>query len=215
MSNTASRRSTMTLFSHSNNIYSHQVRIVLAEKGVQYDLVEVEPNKECIELLDYNPYGVLPTLVDRELVLYNSAIILEYLDERFPHPPLMDVFPVQRAHTRLFLYRIVKDWYSQVEAIIANPGDMRLKKELADTLLSNTEAVSSFQYFLSDEFSLFDCYVAPMLWRLPELGVVLEGNVAKDWKRYQNLVFERSSFRESLTNDEINQRNIALEGLAK
>ena len=176
MSNTASRRSTMTLFSHSNNIYSHQVRIVLAEKGVQYDLVEVEPNKECIELLDYNPYGVLPTLVDRELVLYNSAIILEYLDERFPHPPLMDVFPVQRAHTRLFLYRIVKDWYSQVEAIIANPGDM---------------------------------------WRLPELGVVLEGNVAKDWKRYQNLVFERSSFRESLTNDEINQRNIALEGLAK
>ena len=215
MSNTASRRSTMTLFSHSNNIYSHQVRIVLAEKGVQYDLVEVEPNKECIELLDYNPYGVLPTLVDRELVLYNSAIILEYLDERFPHPPLMDVFPVQRAHTRLFLYRIVKDWYSQVEAIIANPGDMRLKKELADTLLSNKEDVSSFQYFLSDEFSLFDCYVAPILWRLPELGVVLEGNVAKDWKRYQNLVFERSSFRESLTNDEINQRNIALEGLAK
>ena len=79
MSNAASRRSTMTLFSHSNNIYSHQVRIVLAEKGVQYDLVEVEPNKECLELLDYNPYRLLPSLVDRDITLFNYLIFLEYM----------------------------------------------------------------------------------------------------------------------------------------
>lgn len=212
MSNTSSRRAAMTLFSHSNNIYSHQVRIVLAEKGVQYDLVEIEPHKETTEFLDYNPYGVLPTLVDRELVVYNAAIILEYLDERFPHPPLMEVFPVQRARTRVFLYRIVKDWYSIIEKIYANPSDRNLKKELADILLTNTDAVSSNQYFLSDEFSLIDCYIAPILWRLPELGIKLEGSAAKDWNRYQNLIFERPSFRESLTNDEINQRIIAIEG---
>ena len=93
----ANKRSVMTLFSHVNDIYSHQTRIVLAEKGVSVDITLVDPNNLPEDLLDLNPYGTVPTLVDRELVLYQSHIIMEYLDERFPHPPLMPVYPVSRV----------------------------------------------------------------------------------------------------------------------
>lgn len=210
MVNVSNKHSAMTLFSHPNNIYSHQVRMVLAEKKIQYELIELDSERATMELYNYNPYGQVPTLVDRESILYNAAIIIEYLDERYPHPPLMPVYPVTRAQTRIFLYRVVKDWYSLVEKIIEQPNNDFLKKELRDTLLSSVEAVQKTNYFLSNDFSVYDCYIAPLLWRLPELGIVLDGYGSDDWKRYSDLVFESQTFKESLTNAEINKRHISL-----
>ena len=107
----ANKRSIMTLFSDTIDIYSHQVRIVLAEKGVGVEISYTDPTKLPEDLMELNPYGTVPTLVDRELVLYKSHIIMEYLDERFPHPPLMPVYPVSRGQSRLMMHRIEQDWY--------------------------------------------------------------------------------------------------------
>jgi RNA polymerase-associated protein len=101
-----SKRSSMTLFSDNTCHYSHRVRLVLAEKGVTVELVESENGAVSPELSELNPYSSMPTLVDRELVLYESKVMMEYLDERFPHPPLLPVYPVARAESRLFVYRI-------------------------------------------------------------------------------------------------------------
>ena len=111
----------MTLFSAPNDPWSHRTRIVLAEKGISIDIVSVEPGKFPEDLLDLNPYHSVPTLVDRDLVLYDSRVIIEYLDERFPHPPLMPVDPVTRAQFRLALYRIERDWYGLVQQIEHDP----------------------------------------------------------------------------------------------
>lgn len=113
----ANRRSVMTLFSSPTCPYSHRTRIVLAEKGINFEVTDVEIDKLPEDLLDLNPYHSVPTLVDRELVLYDSQVIIEYLDERFPHPPLMPVDPVSRAKSRLALHRIDQDWYPQVDEL--------------------------------------------------------------------------------------------------
>ena len=134
------KRSIMTLYSGSTCIYSHQVRIVLAEKGVNYEVLDVDPENKPEDLADLNPYNSVPTLVDRDLVLYEAQIIMEYLDERFPHPPLMPVYPVSRARSRLMIHRIEKDWYSLLK-LIRSPkaGDARkekAKRELRDALIT-------------------------------------------------------------------------------
>src|SRR5215211_4824241 len=135
----SSRRSVMTLFSAPNDPWSHRTRIVLAEKGISIDIVSVEPGRFPEDLLDLNPYHSVPTLVDRDLVLYDSRVIMEYLDERFPHPPLMPVDPVARAQFRLALYRIERDWYS-LAAQIDDPADrkqgQRARKILRDSILA-------------------------------------------------------------------------------
>ena len=143
---------------------------MLAEKGISIDIVSVEPGKLPEDLLDLNPYHSVPTLVDRDLVLYDSRVIIEYLDERFPHPPLMPVDPVTRAQFRLALYRIERDWYALVQQIEQDPdkkNTVKLKKILRDTVLQSTELFKVKPYFLSDEFSLVDATIAPVLWRLP------------------------------------------------
>ena len=114
----ANKRSVMTLFSSASDMYSHQVRIVLAEKGVSVEVELVDEANLPAELIELNPYKTVPTLVDRELALYDSKIIMEYLDERFPHPPLMPVYPVARGNSRLMIYRIEKNWYALAEKVI-------------------------------------------------------------------------------------------------
>src|SRR6202008_729685 len=128
----------MTLFSAPADPGSHRTRIVLAEKGISIDIINVEPGALPEDLLDLNPYHSVPTLVDRDLVLYDSRVIIEYLDERFPHPPLMPVDPVTRAQFRLALYRIERDWYGLVPQVESDPGkknSVRHKKILRDTIL--------------------------------------------------------------------------------
>lgn len=194
------KRSVMTLYSGALDPYSHQVRIVLAEKGVAVDIIDVDENTPCDELLDLNPYNTLPTLLDRELVLYHPRVIMEYLDERFPHPPLLSVYPVNRAKSRLMMYRIERDWYSLMKLILNGSPDESdsSRVELQEGLLALAPVFADKPFFLNDEFSLVDCYIAPLLWRLPQLGIELssEGDPVLE---YANRMFMRSSFQESLS----------------
>jgi RNA polymerase-associated protein len=199
----ANKRSIMTLFSDTIDIYSHQARIVLAEKGVGVEISFTVPDELPEDLLELNPYGTVPTLVDRELVLYNSHIIMEYLDERFPHPPLMPVYPVSRGQSRLTMHRIQNDWYVLAERIMAKKGDLEAtRNELREAFLSLAPLFAETPYFMSEEFSLVDCYLAPLLWRLPALGIELTGTGSKDVKTYMKRIFERPSFIASLTDQE-------------
>ncbi|MDN4502039.1 stringent starvation protein SspA [Alteromonadaceae bacterium BrNp21-10] len=199
----ANKRSIMTLFSDSVDIYSHQVRIVLAEKGVGVEITYVDPSNMPEDLVDLNPYGTVPTLVDRELVLYQSRIIMEYLDERFPHPPLMPVYPVSRGQSRLMMYRIEQDWYSLADQILKGQGNVETaRNELREAILSIAPLFAETPYFMSEEFSLVDCYLAPLLWRLPAFGIEFNGTGSKEIKSYMNRIFERPSFVASLTDQE-------------
>ena len=193
------KRSIMTLYSSALDIYSHQVRIVLAEKGVSVDIFNVDPNQPCEDLSELNPYNSLPTLVDRDLVLYRAMVIMEYLDERFPHPPLLPVYPVSRAKSRLMIYRIERDWYSLLSRIEAD--DASARDELKNSLISLAPVFAEMPYFLNDEFTLVDCCIAPLLWRLPRYGIELP-RTAKSLFQYQNRVFNRESFQVSLTEAE-------------
>jgi len=200
----------MTLFSAPNDPWSHRTRIVLAEKGISIDIVSVEPGKLPEDLLDLNPYHTVPTLVDRDLVLYDSRVIIEYLDERFPHPPLMPVDPVTRAQFRLALYRIERDWYGLAHQIDTEPDkkqSMKLKKILRDTILQSADLFKIKPFFLSDEFSLVDATIAPILWRLPFFEVDLPPT-AQPIVKYASLIFSRSAFRESLSDAEQEMRLI-------
>jgi len=195
----------MTLYSGPTDIDSHQVRIVLAEKGVTVDVLNVNNSQLDEDLLTLNPYGTLPTLVDRDLVLYNVNVIMEYLDERFPHPPLLPVYPIARAKCRLMLYRLEHDWYSLTKMIYSNTTTAVQKEEarksLRNTLITLIPVFSEKPYFLNDEFTLVDCRIAPLLWRLPELEVTLP-NAAKSISKYQERIFVRESFEASLTETE-------------
>jgi len=198
----------MTLFSAPNDPWSHRTRIVLAEKGIGIDIVSVEPGRFPEDLLDLNPYHSVPTLVDRDLVLYDSRVIMEYLDERFPHPPLMPIDPVTRAQFRLALYRIERDWYSLVQQIEQEPDKKqaaKLKKILRDTILQSADLFKVKPYFLSDEFSLVDATIAPVLWRLPHYEIDIPPT-AQALTKYANLVFARPGFRDSLSDVEQEMR---------
>lgn len=200
------KRSIMTLYSQGNDPYSHRVRIVLAEKGVNYDIVNVDTSQRALEeLASYNPYGTIPTLVDRDLVLYKSEIIMEYLDERFPHPPLMPVYPVAKGRTRLMIYRVNHDWYSLMDKILNPEIDTQTveqaRKDLTASLTSITPVFAEMPFFISEEFSLIDCCIAPLLWRLPSLGVKLPKQ-AQAIVNYAERVFKREAFQNSLTDAE-------------
>jgi RNA polymerase-associated protein len=191
----------MTLFSKPTCIHSHRTRLVLAEKNINIEISSVDGPDLPEDLMDLNPYHTVPTLVDRDLVLYDSRVIIEYLDERFPHPPLMPVDPVTRAQFRLALFRIETDWYQFAEQF-DNDGDRKLasksRKMLRESILASVDLFAAKQYFLSDEFSLVDCSIAPILWRLPVYGIELGGQ-AEAIEMYMKRVFERRSFQESLT----------------
>ncbi len=196
----ANRRTVMTLFSGGSDIESHRVRIVLAEKGINVDITEVVTDDLPEDLIDLNPYNTVPTLVDRELVLFEPAVIMEYLDERFPHPPLMAVDPVSRAQSRLMFYRIKKDWDGLLAQACAadTKAAAKARKELRDSLTSIAPLFERHPFFLSEEYSLVDCAMAPLLWRLPSAGVSLRPQ-AKPLLDYAERLFERDSFRRSLT----------------
>ena len=197
----ANRRSVMTLFSKPTCIHSHRTRLVLAEKNINMEISNVDGPDLPEDLMDLNPYHTVPTLVDRDLVLYDSRVIIEYLDERFPHPPLMPVDPVTRAQFRLALFRIESDWYQLAEQFEMD-GDRKIgskpRKLLKESILQSVDLFDAKQYFLSDEFSLVDCSIAPILWRLPVYGIDL-GSQAEPIEMYMKRVFERRSFQESLT----------------
>ena len=193
----------MTLFSDPSSQYSHRVRIVLAEKGVTVDIEDIDSDNVTQEILEANPYGTLPTLVDRDLALYESKVVMEYLDERFPHPPLLPVYPVARAQSRLWIHRVERDWCNLVDGIIANPDSsesMTARKEFQESLISISDIFTEMPFFMSEEFTLVDCCLAAMLWRLPQMGIEIPNTrQTKPLLAYINRLFDRPSFQESLT----------------
>ncbi len=193
----------MTLFSDPTCPYCHRVRMVIAEKRINIEIVDVDAQALPDELMDFNPYGTVPTLVDRDLRLYESLIVMEYLDERFPHPPLLPVDPVGRANARLFIYRIDRDWYDRMRMIrTADAATARqARQELVDSLVAVAPIFAANRFFMSDEFSLVDCCVAPLLWRLPVLELELPA-AASPVTEYAARIFEWPSFRASLTEAE-------------
>jgi len=205
------KRSSMTFFSDSNCHYCHRVRIVLEEKGVSADLVESDSSNPPIEVREINPYGSLPTLIDRDLILYESKVIMEYLDERFPHPPLLPVYPVARAESRLFIYRIERDWSALVDSIFNSRSENVVKKavkELREGVLAISPIFSETPYFMSDEFTLVDCCLAPILWRLPHLGIDIKPTKqSKPLFEYMERLFSRESFIQALSEQESEMRH--------
>ena len=203
----ANRRSVMTLFSSPTSPDSHRVRVVLAEKGITVEIVDVDAANKPEDLIDLNPYNTVPTLVDRELVLYDSRAIMEYLDERFPHPPLMPVDPVSRARSRLALYRIEKDWYELVPALESRGEKTasKARKMLRDSLTAGAEVFAAKPFFLSDEFSLVDAAIVPILWRLERYKIELPRQ-AKPVIQYAERMFARESFKACLSEAEREMR---------
>ena len=207
------KRSSMTFFTDNMSHYSHRVRIVLAEKGVTVDMVEVDGAHPPAELAEVNPYNSVPTLVDRDLVLYESKVMMEYLDERFPHPPLLPVYPVARGASRQYIYRIERDWCVAVDAIVNGTASAKTlekhRKELRESLVAIAPIFGEKPYFMSDEFTLVDCCLAPILWRLPELGIELPNTKqTKPLLAYMDLLFGRESFQESLSEQEKEMREL-------
>ena len=200
MAAVANKRSVMTLYSDPQHIDSHRVRLVLAEKNVTAEIHDVEdpacPPEDVVEL---NPYASLPTLIDRDLGVYDARIAMEYLDERFPHPPLLPVDPVSRAKSRLLQYRIDRDWYGMLNIIVTgSKGAVKARKELKESLVTVIPIFEAMPYFMSEDFSLIDCSIAPLLWRLPMLEIELP-KTAKAIFDYEQRVFDRPAFQESLS----------------
>ena len=207
MTKIANHRSVLTLFSTLACPYCHRVRVVLNEKDISVEIESIDPNNLPEDLLYINPYSSVPTLVDRDLVLYDSRVISEYLDERFPHPPLMPIDPVSRARSRLALFRVETDWYRLLSALEGPDGE---KKQLAsarlrESLIASADVFAAKPFFLSDEYSLVDATIAPILWRLPEYKIELPKEAVAVIK-YADNIFSREGFQNSLTEDEREMR---------
>lgn len=202
-------RNALTLFSAPDCVVCHRVRLVLAAKGVSYELVPVDPNKPPEDLLDLNPYHSVPTLVDRDLVLYSASVVSEYLDERYPHPPLMPVDPLSRARLRLAMLQIEKNWVPQVQAIQSGSKVQAEagRKALRELLLGSLPLFKAAKFFLNPEMSLADCAMAPIIYRLPSLGVALPKE-AKLIEDYGMRIFRNPGFVRSLTPEERQLRDL-------
>ena len=203
----ANRRSVMSLYSDPTDPSSHAVRFVLAEKAINVEIHHVTMDDKPEDLNDLNPYSAILTLVDRDLVLYEPQIIMEYLDERFPHPPLMPVDPVARASNRLYRYRVQRDFYALVDDVESGERGVAsaARKCLRDHLSTLAPIFAQKTYFMSDDYSLVDCYLAPILWRLPAYGVRLPAH-AKALQKFADRLFEREAFAQSLTEAEYELR---------
>lgn len=183
---------------------SHRVRFVLAEKGINVDIVNVSEDASAAEdLAELNPYNEAPTLVDRDLVLYDAGVINEYLDERYPHPPLMPVDPVSRAQLRLVHFRVLRDWFPmamEVEATSGKRGE-KPRRQLKESIIAANDLFRMHDFVLSPELTLIDCTLGPLLWRLSYYGIKL-GKPGAAVEAYAHRLFTRSSFKASLTQAE-------------
>ena len=202
------RRPAMTLLSGELDIFSHCCRIVLLEKDIDCGVEYVSPNEDPARIGEHNPYGETPTLIDRDVALYNMWVIIEYLDERFPHPPLMPVDPITRAKTRLIVSRLTRDWLQPISDLgeTATPKlPASLKKSLHDGLVALSPIFADQPFFLGSDYTLVDAYFAPLLWRLPILKVELPSQ-ASALLEYADNLFQRPAFHDSLSEQELELR---------
>lgn len=196
----AARR--LVFYSDPLSHYSHRLRIALAEKEIEADVRDIFPGQHSPTLAEINPYHSLPTLQDRDLVLYEPSVVMEYLEDRYPHPALLPAYPVARANSRLLVHRIQRDWLSWVDILVAdNQPEMakvEARKSLKESLTGVAPLFSAYPFFMGEEFSVLDCCLLPMLWRLPSLGIKLPPT-ARSINEYMNRLFTRASFQLSLS----------------
>ncbi len=209
-----SKRTSMALFSDPSDHYCHRVRIVLAEKGISSEMIESSKDNIDPEILEISPYATLPVLVDRDVCLFDSVTLMEYLDERFPHPPLLPVYPVLRANIRLYIKRIELDWGSRFDQLadgnLKEAQTKKVRQELKSLIVSSCALLKEKPFFMNDEFSLVDCCIAPMLWRLPSVGIEIPNDAKhKPLNLYMKRVFTMPSFIESLTELEREMREVS------
>ena len=208
------QRTSMALYSDPNSHYSHRVRIVLQEKGLSTEIIDMTQENMHSDLLEINPNAEIPVLIDRDICLYDSLVLMEYLEERFPHPPLMPVYPVIKARSRLFILRIEQEWSKNLDYLVLNPKPgsktQKSKKDLKSNILSASSIFNEHTYFMSEDFSLIDCCVAPILWRLPALGIdISKDKKAKPIYQYMERVFSRDSFKASISEIEQEMRDFS------
>ena len=197
-------RSSMALYSSDNNIHCHRVRFVLAEKGINVDIIDVTNNESAAaDLAELNPYNETPTLVDRDLLLHDAGVINDYIDERYPHPPLMPVDPVSRARLRLVHHRVLRDWYPLAEELEYATGKKAdtARQQLKESIVAANDIFKHSDFLLGDELSLVDCTLAPLFWRLPVYGITL-GKPGVSVQGYIKRLISRPSFKTSLTRAE-------------
>lgn len=208
----ANRRSIMVLYSDVSDPRGHSARIVLAEKDINVEINYIESGEIPQELSELNPYNTILTLIDRDLVLYDAQIIMEYLDERFPHPPLLPVDPVNRASNRQYRHRVMKDLYGLLDDLYGENeiAASNARKSFRDHLTAIAPIFAQKPYFMSDEYSLVDCCMSPLLWRLDQFGIKLPPS-AKPLHEYANRLFEREAFQSSLSpyEKELNEAVVA------
>ena len=198
------KRTSMALFSDPTDHYCQRVRIVLEEKGISSEIIDTDKNNINAEILEVSPYSTLPVLVDRDVCLYDSVTLMEYLDERFPHPPLLPVYPVARANIRLYIKRIANDWCSLFDSLVdekLKPAEeKKLKMQLKSLIVATNPIFKEKPFFMNDEFSLVDCCISPILWRLPQVGIEIPSDAKnKPVNEYMKKVFTREAFINSLT----------------
>ena len=199
----------MKLYSGPLCIYGHACRIVMQEKTIEHETVYVKSGEMVEHLAELTPYAETPILQDRDLVLYGPTLINEYLDERLPHPPLMPIDPVGRGKARLVISDIHRDWLSNVQRCmdLGPKLDKKTPDSIRDGLTAMARQLEGKKYGLGDEFTLVDCYVGPLLWRLPMFNLKLPKQ-AKRLEEYGNRVFARRSFAKSLSEPEKEIRGI-------
>ena len=207
MTGIGNRRSTVVMYSDADalgwdGLSSHRVRLVLSDKDISTEIVALSDANSNAELLEINPQGACPTLIDRELALYDARVIIDYLDERYPHPPLMPIDPVSRARARLALHRIETDWYSLLPcSAYQQRTETQCQQELSEALTAANDVFDALPFFFSEDYSILDATLAPMLWRLPSYGIKLPES-ATAVKAYAKRQFERPAFIASLSDEE-------------
>ncbi|MDX8398836.1 MAG: glutathione S-transferase N-terminal domain-containing protein [Gallionellaceae bacterium] len=190
----------MTLYSGTTDPFSHRCRFVLFEKGMDFQVIDVDMYNKPEDLAAINPYNKVPVLVERDLVLFEANIINEYIDERFPHPQLMPADPVMRARARLFLHRFENELFCHIDAIehgvqkVADKARLTVRENLTQIAV----VFAKQKYMLGDEFSMLDVAVAPLLWRLDHYGIQL-GKEAVPLMKYAERLFSRPAYIEAMT----------------
>ena len=190
----------MTLYSGTTDPYSHRCRFVLFEKGMDFQVIDVDMLNKPEDLAVISPDNKVPVLVERDLVLHEANIIDEYIDERFPHPQFMSLDPVMRARTRMILYRFENELFCHIDAI--EQGQQKAADKARQTIRDNLMQISAMfanqKYMLGDQFSMVEVAIAPLLWRLDHYGIQL-GKEAAPLMNYAERIFSRPAFIEAMT----------------
>jgi len=201
----------ITLYSHADDFRSHWIRLVLAEKQIKYHLVLVDHEDE--DLASLNPYNRLPMLVEQDLKLFNTVIISEYIDDRYRQNKLYADAPMQRAEQRQYIWRLEQDWLRLADILLCHtdtlsqPEQKQARQELKDTLVSLTPLFQHFPYFMSENFTILDCMLAPIFIRLKSMGVELPRQHCRPILLYCQRIFSRPAFVKSMTQQEKNRFN--------